>query len=61
MKNSCDSLRGLHACLPKDAFIWLKLPVYGDRISLAKQYNGIVHPKDERDFIIFVSEEFSMH
>ena len=42
----------------------VKLPVYGEAselISLAKQYNGIVHPKDERDIIIFVSEEFSMH
>ncbi len=38
-----------------------KPPVYGKLISLAKQYNGFVHPKDERDIIIFVSEEFSMH
>ena len=57
MKNSCDSLRGLHACPLKDAFIWYKPPLYGKRISLAKQYNGIVHPKDESDIIIFVSEK----
>ena len=37
----------------------LKTPLYGEvseLISLAKQYNGIVHPKDESDIIIFVSE-----